>query len=242
MADKSSHLVLTALTRAAADTAGVPLVGTRTTPGLFPSTALGKQAAQRCQDDGYLTEAEDRCTITDKGMIYLLGQVSPRQVLEDFVRVLESRESQVGELLETARRMQANLESLRGTVTTVLEKLVVPGDDLKSLFSAFHQEPAPKPAGDPVGAIRDLLLRWKASGATEDCPLPDLFGRLSASCPGLTIGAFHDVLRKMHVAREVYLHPWTGPLYAIPQPTYALMVGHEIDYYTSLRDESSAAA
>ena len=242
MADKSSHLVLTALTRAAADTAGVPLVGTRTNPGLFPGTALGKQAAQRCRDDGYLADAEDRCTITDKGMTYLLGQVSPRQVLEDFVRVLESRESQAGELLDSARRMQANIQALRGTVTTLLEKFALPGGDLKSLFSAFHQEPAPKPAGDPTSAVRDLLTRWKASGATEDCPLPELFSHLSASCPGLTIGVFHDVLRKMHDGREVYLHPWTGPLYAIPQPSFALMVGHEIDYYTSLRDESSAAA
>ena len=44
----------------------------------------------------------------------------------------------------------------------------------------------------------------------------------------------------MHDDREVYLHPWTGPLYALPQPPFALMVGHEIDYYASLRDGSAA--
>ena len=234
MADKSSQLVLTALTRAAADSAGVPLVGTRTTPGLFPATALGKQAAQRCREDGYLSDA---CTITDKGMTYLLGQVSPRQVLEDFVRVLESREAQVGELLETARRMREGIDTLRGTVSAVLDKLAAPGGDLNSLCSAFRAQPA----ADPATAVRELLTRWKSSGATEDCPLPDLYRRVSASCPGLTIGAFHDVLRKLHEDREVYLHPWTGPLYAIPQPSFALMIGHEIDYYTSLRDESAAA-
>jgi hypothetical protein len=241
VADKSSQLVLTALTRAAADTAGVPLIGTRTTSGLFPNTTLGKQAAQRCRDDGYLGEAENACTITDKGMTYLLGQVSPRQVLEDFVRVLESREGQVGELLEAARHMQASIDTLRGTVTTVLDRLAAPGGDLKSLFSAFREQPETKTAIDPVTAVREMLTRWKTSGATEDCALPDLYRRLAATCPGLTIGAFHDVLRKMHDDREVYLHPWTGPLYAIPQPSFALMVGHEIDYYTSLRDESAAA-
>ena len=163
MADKSSQLVLAALTRAAADTAGVPLVGTRMTPGLFPSTALGKQAAQRCRDDGYLSDAEDACTITDKGMTYLLGQVSPRQVLEDFVRVLESRENQVADLLDTARRMRASLDTLRGTVTTVLHRLGAPGGDLKTLFGAFHQEPAPKPAGDPVVAAGRLRGRRKTA-------------------------------------------------------------------------------
>ena len=133
MADKSSQLLLTGLTRAAADTAGVPLHGNKTTPGLFPTTTPGKQAAQRCLDEGYLcsvsaervlapqrraaspsegaqanellgdthrdaghpkgrtrTATVPLCTITDKGFDYLLGQVSPRQVLEDFVRVLES--------------------------------------------------------------------------------------------------------------------------------------------------------
>ena len=242
MADKSTQLVLTALTRAAADTATLPLIGTRSTPGLFPGTALGKQAAQRCRDDGYLSDADAGCAITEKGLTYLLGQVSPRQVLEDFVRVLESRAGQVGELMATARRMQASLDTLRGTVTTILHRLAPPGGDLKSLFTAFHKEPAPKPANDPAASIREALARWKSSGAAEDCPLPDLFGRLSPSCPGLTIGAFHDLLRRMHDEQEVYLHPWTGPLYAIPQPSYALMVGHEIAYYTSLRDESSAAA
>jgi hypothetical protein len=235
VADKSSQLVLAALTRAAAESDGVPLVGTRTTPGLFPNTTLGKQAAQRCREDGFLGDAGDACTITDKGMSYLLGQVSPRQVLEDFVRVLESREGQVAELLESTRRMKAGIDTLRGTVSAVLDRLAAPGD-LNSLCSAFRA----RPATDPADAVRELLTRWKTSGATEDCPLPDLYRHLSAACPGLTIGAFHDVLRRMHEAREVYLHPWTGPLYAIPQPAYALMIGHEIDYYTSLRDESAA--
>jgi hypothetical protein len=237
VADKSSQLVLTALTRAAAESVGVPLVGTRTTPGLFPATTLGKQAAQRCREDGYLSDTDDACTITDKGMTYLLGQVSPRQVLEDFVRVLESREDQVGELLEAARRMKAGIDALRGAVSAVLDKLAAPGGDLNSLCSAFRAQPAT----DPAAAVREMLARWKTSGATEDCPLPDLYRSLAASCPALTIGAFHDVLRQMHEAREVYLHPWTGPLYAIPQPAYALMIGHEIDYYTSLRDEAAAA-
>ena len=54
-----------------------------------------------------------------------------------------------------------------------------------------------------------------------------------AAVPELTIGAFHDTLRALQTAGDIYLHPWTGPLYDIPEPPYALLVGHEVAYYAS---------
>jgi hypothetical protein len=50
-----------------------------------------------------------------------------------------------------------------------------------------------------------------------------------------TIGEFHDCLRRLHAAGSVYLHPWTGPLYALPEPAYALLAGHNVAYYASSR-------
>jgi len=29
--------------------------------------------------------------------------------------------------------------------------------------------------------------------------------------------------------------PWTGPLYDLPEPHFALLVGHEVAYYASSR-------
>src|SRR5690242_1907054 len=89
VADRSSQLVLQALSRAAAEADAVPLFAGRSSPGLFPATPAGKQAAQRCRDEGLLREAGARgatplCALTDKGRDFLLGQLSPRQVLEDF--------------------------------------------------------------------------------------------------------------------------------------------------------------
>src|SRR5438067_2512485 len=90
VANRSSQLVLAALSRAAAEAAGLPLYAGKSAAGLFPGTALGKQTAQRCCDEGYLQpdpgSAPDRrggpvCTLTDKGREFLLNQVSPRQVL-----------------------------------------------------------------------------------------------------------------------------------------------------------------
>ena len=43
------------------------------------------------------------------------------------------------------------------------------------------------------------------------------------------------VAKGLHETSQVYLHPWTGPLYDIPEPPYALLVGHEVAYYASVR-------
>src|SRR6516162_3493106 len=154
VADKSSQLVLSALSRAAAAPAGLPLHGTKTIPGLFPTNAAGKQAAQRCQADGYLcpaappplsppklggdkgggggtatkkkASAPPLCTLTEQGWTYLLGQVSPRAVLEDFVRAVEVRQSQADDLLTVARLMQQSLEALRASAEKVLRQTYRP--------------------------------------------------------------------------------------------------------------------
>ena len=46
--------------------------------------------------------------------------------------------------------------------------------------------------------------------------------RLGAFDPAPTLGQFHDALRHLHADGRVYLHPWTGPLYALPDPPAAL--------------------
>jgi hypothetical protein len=293
VADRSTQLVLSALSHAAAAGA-IPLFGGKAAPGLFPTTALGKQAAQRCQDEGYLrlvpaegtppgpvpgaaaggaTAAVKKgrgpvalCAITDKGLAYLLAQVSPRQVLEDFVRVLEARQAQLGELLAVARQAQAGVEALKASAEQVLHHVeeaecrpedpeALPGREpgpsgtLNALFRDFQSQaggPGPPAANGavegPVGAPVDCaavllscLAAWQGSGASEDCPLPELYRQARGPVPGLSVGQFHDALRRLHEAEQIYLHPWTGPLYEVPEPPYALLVGHEVAYYASAR-------
>jgi hypothetical protein len=263
VADKSSQLVINALTRAAATATAVPWHGSKAAPGLFPATAAGKQAAQRCRDEGYLSAATtgaeldssggtavkvragaELCTITEKGLAYLFNQVSPRQVLEDMVRVLEEREGQFAQLLTAARSAQANLESLKANVQCVLEQVragerAAPAPptngDLKGLFHAFQGKSANGTGDSLERALLAHLTRWASSGSSGDCPLPDLFRHAQSTYPGLSIGQFHDALRYLDGKQEVSLHPWTGPLYVMPEPAYALLVGHVIAYYASVR-------
>jgi hypothetical protein len=173
LAPAAQRLVLDALTRAAAQPAGLPLFAGRAGAGLFAATPAGKQAARRCQEAGFLRvvrreprgrTALEVCDLTDKGLAFLLEQ------------------------------------------------------------DHCHR------------ALRTILTDWQEAGVLGDCPLPELFRRLQREFPTTTIGQFHDWLRLMHQGGQVHLHPWTGPLYELPEPAYALLVGHEIAYYTSLRN------
>jgi hypothetical protein len=236
VADKSSQLVLDALSRAATDPTGLPLHGSKSLPGLFPTSPPARLAAQRCVAEGLLrvvrTETKGKaplqyCAVTEKGLARLLDQVSPRQVLEDLVRTLEARQDQVGELVESARHWQAGLETLKDITRRVLEQLP------KSAAIG----PVASTNGSPAwhGQILSCLVAWPGSG---DPPLPELYRRVCEVHPSLTIGQFHDGLRRLYAEEQIYLHPWTGPLYDLPEPTYALLVGHEIAYYASLRKET----
>jgi len=243
LADKSTQLVLDALSRAVAEPAGVPLHGGKSANGLFATTAPAKQAAQRCKEDGYLRvlrnetrgkSVQEICAVTEKGLAYLLSQVSPKQVLEDLVRALEARQAQVSELVGAARQTQTNLDALKAVTEKVLAQVQSPKAQPAGVNGATA---AAQRNGSETwtAALLTHLAQWQTSGATEDCPLPELYRRTRQAAPALTIGHFHDGLRQLYQHEQIYLHPWTGPLYDLPEPPFALLVGHEIAYYASLR-------
>jgi hypothetical protein len=149
----------------------------------------------------------------------MIAQASPRTVLEDFVRALEARQIESAALVSAARKMQVTLDGFRSRVDQVLQQL-------PTALTA-------SPVNDSWKEIvLQFLSRWQSSGASEDCPLPEIYRRTSST---LSIGGFHDGLRRLHDDGQIYLHPWTGPLYALPEPPFALLVGHEIAYYASPR-------
>jgi DNA-binding PadR family transcriptional regulator len=247
LADKSTRLILDALARAAAEPAGLSLYAQKSEPGLFPSTAAAKVAADRARSDGLLQVVESEANgrkarevgiLTEKGRQYLARQASPRQVLEDFVRVLEDRRTEVAELSATVSRMAAGLEAIRNTVEQVIPRLT---DHHTSNWTAMNaifippRPPAPSASDALIADVKARLAEWHAaSGASQDCPLPELYRKLESKSQ-VSVGLFHDALRQLHDDHQVYLHPWTGPLYALPEPAFALLVGHEVAYYASIR-------
>jgi hypothetical protein len=220
VADKLTPLIVDALTKAATEPSGVPLVARKSLPGLFPNTTIAKAAARRCFDEGWLRSLgepsrqndRERCAITEKGLAWLLDSQSPKAVLHDLLRILEARQGPIDQLLEQSRAMKETLAGLRTLLEGVLPKV------------AFHRIVS---ASDLPEEIFAVLQSWNRG---EDCPLPELHRRLSSKP---TLGAFHDALRGLHQSGRIWLHPWTGPLYAMPEPMYALLIGHEVAYYAN---------
>ena len=169
-----------------------------------------------------------------------------RRSTQEHVRALEARQTQAADLLASLRRMQAGFDALKCGAEKVLDQLSRPpgpSDSSQSMmarFLCFHNgtteaQRYPEPSADLQTILLARLTEWQPSAAGEDCPLPELFHRAQTTVSGLTIGGFHDALRRLHDAGQVYLHPWTGPLHALPEPPFALLVGHEIAYYASPR-------
>jgi hypothetical protein len=222
VADKLTPLLLTALTRAAAAPAGSPLTGPKNT-GLFPNTAAAKPAMTKAVADGLLVRVGPReaFAATPAGLDYLAAHASPKQVLDDFVRVLEQRETAVADLTAAAARLADELKGLKA----VVGRLHLGG-------------PRPFDPDELADAAVARLADWRTSAAAgQDCPLPDLYRALACRESPPTVGQFHDGLRALHAAGRVYLHPWTGPLYAVPEPAFALLVGHNVAYYASKRGQ-----
>jgi hypothetical protein len=137
--------------------------------------------------------------------------------------------------------MQQGLDALKTNVEKILQQTCraeasAERGGMKALFAGFRQETDPpaasRSASDASAALLSELARWQESVASEDCPLPHLYREAAAE----SIGQFHDALRRLHDQGKIYLHPWTGPLYDIPEPPYALLIGHEIAYYASIRN------
>lgn len=221
LADKTDKLIIEALRKAAIERGGVAPFAGRAEPGLFPASPLGRQAAERATQNGLFQADSDLWTISDTGFAMLLERTSPRQVLEDCVRALEARQDQLDEMKMMMTDMFCGLDGLRATIERTLPTM--PGTkSLVVVDSACDR------------GIVDAMNRWQAE-AGEDCPLPELYRQVELVEPSLTIGAFHDAIRRLQAAGRLYVHPWTGPRYDMPEPSYALMIGHEIAYYASGR-------
>jgi hypothetical protein len=262
VADKLTPLILDALARAVAEPSGSPLFASRSVPGLFPAVAAAKPAAHKCiqeglirmvRTDGQGKQLREYYAGTPTGLKYLIDHASPKQVLDDFVRLLEERRDEVGELLAAVERMAAGIEGMKAAAAAVLPRVEVdrlPVDHLRGEPCERLASSAPRGRGElqtavlePVTTaelcelIHTRLRDWASSaGVPRDCPLPELFTSLSTLDPAPTVGQFHDALRQLHADGRVYLHPWTGPLYALPEPAVALLSGHEIAFYASLRE------
>lgn len=258
MADTLTHLITTALSRAAAHPHGLPLFPSRQGEGsLFPNSKAGRTAAQKCLAEGWLQPVSPtnpaaapahRYILSESGWQRLREEAQPKQVLEDFLRVVEKRTALVGEWLNVAQQLHEELQQLRQALSRWIAAgapLALTPDLSNSGSSVRPLGPSASEGGRPeqttvAEAILHTLAEWSRQGGA-DCPLPELFRAVCQRCP-VSLGSFHDALRSLHARQALALHPWTGPLYAVPEPAYAMLAGHGVAYYASLPQRTNAAA
>ncbi|MFO0863844.1 MAG: hypothetical protein U0744_04160 [Gemmataceae bacterium] len=236
MAEPLTNSILDALRLGIAEGRELPLFAAKGTAGLFPANAAGKQAAQQAREQNLVriarTETRGKTAVelavpTREGVTWWLGQTSPRPVVEALLAAIKASETRCAEWSAETKAVQSHLHSLQEAANHLLQRF--PEGKTPDVF------PWDRTQDDLPGRIVERLKQWHDSGKLGDCPLPDLHRMLTTASPSLTIGQFHDALRTLHDRRAVWLHPWTGPLYELPEPPLSLLVGHEVAYYASLR-------
>ncbi|MBL8824275.1 MAG: hypothetical protein JNJ77_16940 [Planctomycetia bacterium] len=229
---KVQPALLAGLTAAFASSSECLLISSRTQPGLFPATAVGKAAAKAAQEAGWLNVVRSETkgkslntyvSLSQAGMEYLLTQNNPKPLLEAIQTQLHQLESTHSELRKQLQNCQLQIETLRSK-TEQLERLA---------GSTVTHEKVTMP--DWESTISGYLMNRQVSRPAEDCPLTELYQHAKQQMPQLSVGTFHDGIRRLQARHEIDLQPWTGSLHELPQPELALMQGHSVAYYASPR-------
>ena len=223
--------VLAALAQAYAAPGEVSLHASRGVRGLFPANAAGKAAAQATLQAGFLesvrTEVRGKTTqqfvvLTESGSAYLVKQSDPKPLLDEVQGVLQSQKAAMQQLQTEIRTVFENMTKLQARVEQ-LSAMVSERDIVQTRISVSSWE----------DQMTEYLCRRQAVRPAEDCPLPELYREARNVAPGLSVGTFHDGLRRLQSARRITLQPWTGPLHELPEPTLALLQGHSLAFYAS---------
>jgi hypothetical protein len=216
--------------------------------GLFPSKAgPSAEAAARALRAGLLegarTETKGKTVIewvrlTARGVDFVHEQESPVHALHELRDLLRADHRAVPMWLDDmraglaafdqrlaldAQKWLQRLDALARRVDTALKRL----EDERPLL------PRELVSAQPwvVDAV-NYLDRRRSGGAPAECPFPELFTALARQHQDLSIGVFHDGLKRLSERRVVRLMPATD-FAALPQPEFALLRDGEVLYYAA---------
>lgn len=247
--DRVQEALLEALKRSLAEPGDQRLYRSGKLDGLLPSRAgVNAEAAAQAVKDGLLevrrTETKGKTLIewvriTPRGVEFLHEHESPRRALEDLRHLLQTSSAQLPgwlddfrqqidrltkQVAEEAQRWTHRLETLSQRVEEALKRAEI-----------LEAEAAAEGAG-PIPWASDALTyleRRRGTGATGECPLPELFAALRQRHADLAIPAFHEGLRRLQDRQVMRLLPYTAEPETLPEPEYALPNGEAVLYYVA---------
>jgi CRP-like cAMP-binding protein len=239
--DRVTELLAEGLKRALAGTAEQRLYRSGKLEGLFSGRGgAAGEAGARAVRDGLVevarTETRGKTVIewvriTPAGVDFLDRHESPVRALEDLRTALRLNQQAVPVWLA---EMQAGLHALDRRLAADAEgwqqRLEALARRVDQALRRIEQMTPPLPEDvvrDCPWAIDAInyLDRRKSGGAAGDCPLPELFAALRRAHASLTLGAFHEGLRRLHERHALRLKPQGGPL---AQPEFALLDGDAV--------------
>jgi hypothetical protein len=246
--DKVTETLLDALKQGLARPGEHRLYRSGKLDGLFPGrSGAGAEAAARALREGLVETARtetkgktviDWVRVTPKAVDFVHEHESPLRALEELRAELRATRERVpawseevrrtlaalgDRLADDSARMLQRVEALSARVEEALRRMALLGPHL------------PEGVSKAVPWAEDALTyleRRKAGGATQPCPLSELFAVLAGRESEFTIARFHDGLRRLHERRLVQLLPATAGGEA-PPPEYALFDGGHLYYYVT---------
>jgi len=255
---KPEELALEAIERALADPTPRKLHGTKANPGIFlTSSAAAKAAAQQCLQQGLIVPCGQQRTKSKTTPLYGIGPAGVRYLLDhDPLRqLLTATQDGVARLAQTSADCQQTLASVREHVAQ-LQQVVqqasarIQPPDVEKMLAAVRTAQgaggaavADRPLADAAGSgagpaspkLADELwqhvLQHKRQSPLRPIDLPQLFRFARSRQPALSLGQFHDVVRRLADAGRIRLSPFTQAMYQLPEPQCAMIVGREIMYY-----------
>jgi hypothetical protein len=242
VAERRSELLLDGLKMAIAASGEHRLFRFGRLAGLFPSRAgLSAEAAGLALRMGLLetvrSEVRGKLIVewvqaTAKAVAYIHEHDSPKSVLRELKATLEATRDGVpiwmkeakAELADLSYRFDARAAALLKRLDEVAERVDAALRRAETKAPALA-EPVSRMAPWAVDALEYLDQR-AGSGATGDCPLPELFHAVRLKFPDLPLPAFHDGIRRLHDVRAVRL----APSAVMIEPEYAIVADSQLMY------------
>jgi hypothetical protein len=241
--DRVTEVLVAGLAQALADPAARRLYKSGKLDGLFPgrSGAAG-EAAARALRGGLLevirTESKGKTVIdwvrlTPAGVEFLHQHESPVRALDELRTTLRSNQQALPTWLADMRAALATLDQrLAEDARQWHQRLEMLARRVEETLHRIEQAVPPLPAdvlaAHPwaIDAINYLDRR------KSDCPLPELFAALQREHAGLSIGAFHEGLRRLQQRHALRLRP-ADAAEEMALPEFALLDGDAVLYYAA---------
>jgi hypothetical protein len=178
--------------------------------------------------------------VTPAGVAYLLERDPVQQILT----ATRDGVDRLGQLTEACQRtlvqVQQHQAQLRDVIQHAAARLQPP--DVQQMLAAAQPAPAsgdtavrsggPGPAdAELLGELLRFVQQQKRQASLRPVELPQLFRLARSRRPALTLGQFHDAVRRLAEARQIRLSPFTQAMYQLAEPECAMISGREIMYY-----------